>query len=185
MKDEELIEMFCNGDENAIKLLMEQYGRLIYNRCLSVTGHHEDAQECYNDCLYNLWLWIPKSRPYKLKLYVLRVAVNVCMDLVEHNQALKRNKYQTCCYEDVDFIGDGKNTMERYFESYCIRKVLKRLFRNNSPYKVAIFRDRYFRQSKIKDIAKRYNISNSSAKMILMRMRAKLRKYLAEEDIYF
>lgn len=185
MKDEELVEMFCNGDENAIKMLMEQYGRLIYNRCLRITGRHEDAQECYNDCLYNLWLWIPKSRPYRLKLYIIRVAVNVSMDLVEHNRALKRNKYKTCCYEDVDFLYVGSNNMEGYFESYCIRKVMNRFYRNNTPDKVEIFKDRYYRQLKIKDIANRYNISNSSAKMILMRMREKLRKYLAEEDIYF
>ena len=185
MRDEELIEMFCNGDEYAIVILMEQYGRLIYNRCLSITGRHEDAQECYNDCLYNLWLWIPKSRPYRLRLYIMRVTVTVCMDLVEHNRVLKRNKYQTCCYDDVDFLSDGRNNMECYFDSYCIRRVLSRFYRNNSPDKVEIFKDRYYRQFKIKDIATRYNISNSGAKMILMRMRESLKKYLAEEDIYF
>ena len=58
-------------------------------------------------------------------------------------------------------------------------------YRNNSSDKVEIFKDRYYRQAKIKDIAKRYNISNSNAKMILLRMREKLRKDLAEEDIYF
>ena len=185
MKDEELIEMFCNGDECAINRLMEQYGRMIHNYCLSVTGLHEDAQECYNDCLYNLWLWIPKSRPYRLRLYIIRVAINVSMDLVEHKKAMKRNKYQTCCYEDVDFLCDGRNNMECYFESYCIRNVLNRLYRNNSTYKVEIFKERYFQQAKIKDIATRYNISDSNAKMILLRMRENLRKYLKEEDIYF
>ena len=185
MKDEELVEMFCKGDELAIKILMEQYGRLIYNRCLSITGCHEDAQECYNDCLYNLWLWIPKSRPYRLKLYVIRVAVNISMDLVKHNRALKRNKYQMSCYDDVELLSDYKNNMECYFESYCIKKVLNRLYKNTSPEKVKIFKDRYLRQYKVNDIAARNNMSKSSAKMILMRMRAKLRKYLAEEDIYF
>ena len=185
MKDEELVEMFCNGDERAIGMLIEQYGRRIYNRCLSVTRRHEDAQECYNDCLYNLWLWIPKSKPYRLDMYIMRVAVNVSMDLVYHNRAIKRNKYDTDYSDEMELFVDDRNNMECYFDSYCIRRVLNSFYRNNSPDKVEIFKDRYYRQAKIKDIAKRYNISNSSAKMILMRMREKLRKDLAEEDIYF
>lgn len=185
MMDEELIEMFCSGNEGAINILAEQYGKLIYSRCLMITGRHEDAEECYNDCLYNLWIWIPRSKPCKLRLYIIRVAINVSMDLIDHNRSIKRSKYKISGFDEVEEISCLKYNMERYFESYCIRKVINRFLRDISKEKEEIFAERYFMQAKICEIAKKHNISDSSAKMILMRMRESLKKYLKEEDVYF
>lgn len=185
MLDEELVEMFCDGNEGAITMLVERYGKLIYRRCLSITGKHEDAEECYNDCLYNLWIWIPKSKPCKLKMYIIRVAINVSMDLIDHKRSVKRGKYTTSGYDDVEDFSSFKNNMDCYFESYCIRKVIERFLKDISKEKEEIFAERYFKQAKIHDIARRHNLSDSSTKMILMRMRETLKKYLKEEDVYF
>ena len=185
MKDEELVEMFCNGDESAITRLSEIYGRWIYNRCLRITGSHEDAEECYNDCLYKLWIWIPRSKPYKLKVYIYKVATNISIGLIAKKKVTKRGGFIVCTFEDMDFFSSFWDNTEYFVETYCIRKVFNDFLNDVSREKTEIFVERYFLQRKIEEISRKHNISKSKTKMILMRLRGILRKYLTQEDIYF
>lgn len=46
MEDEQIIELYINRDERAIKETKDKYGSWIFNTALGVLGDFRDAAEC-------------------------------------------------------------------------------------------------------------------------------------------
>lgn len=183
MKDKEIIDMFCLGDEAAIEKVQNIYGRMMYCVSLGVTGHHEDAEECCNESLYILWNTIPRTRPKYLWAYIKTVVYRVSMDKKDYNMAGKRCEF---CREYYD---ENKLPIVHNEEDLCVEKLAIQNAINNfinllPEEKLCIFRERYGLECLVEEIARKEDISVSKVKMMLLRMKRELRKCLREENIF-
>ncbi len=78
MSDDEIIELLNNKDEGAITAVKGKYYSYLYKISFQIVGNHEDAEECLNDILLELWnTSYPKS--YK-ELYAIDPELTYCMD---------------------------------------------------------------------------------------------------------
>ena len=181
MEDKKLVDMICLGDEEALIELNNVYGRMMYCVSLSVTGHHEDAEECCNETLYIMWKNIPRVRPQYLKGYIKTVVYRVSMNKRDYNTAQKRSEFNnTFLNEDGVWCGHEELYIERIATINAINNFIDML----SEEKYRVFVARYRWGFLVKDIAKKEKISVSKVKMMLLRMKHELKKYLKEENIF-
>lgn len=181
--DEELIEMICLRNEKAIELLYDTYGRMMYYVSLSITGHHEDAEECCNECLYILWKNIPITKPVHLCKYIKTIVYRVSMDKKAYNLAEKRCEFYKVNYEDSKKIY-SRNEIDCCMDKMAIINALTEFVSMLSKEKFIIFMERYGSELLIEEIAKKQKVSVSKVKMMLLRMKKELKKYLSEENIF-
>ena len=63
MDDLQIIELFFERSEEAIRETNAKYGRLCFQIAQNILGRDTDAEECVNDAYLCLWNAIPPHRP--------------------------------------------------------------------------------------------------------------------------
>lgn len=61
MNDTSIIALFQRRSEAALSELMRQYGRLLRQLARNILPTEEDAEECVNDAVLDVWNSIPAS----------------------------------------------------------------------------------------------------------------------------
>lgn len=184
MEDKNIVELFGEQPELAIAEILNKYGNYIYVIGLYVTGRHEDAEECLNDSLFILWKKIPSSKPEFLMAYIKKIAYHVALGKFDYNKAAKRNHILEEPFEESEQLVQSNNNLDNYLENKSIKKALTQFYNSLSAEKQNIFTERYLEGKKILQISVKYNMSESKIKMMLLRMRKELEKYLNDENIY-
>jgi RNA polymerase sigma-70 factor (ECF subfamily) len=55
LRDEELVALVLQGQEAALGMLYDRYGRLVYTIALRITGDRQTAEEVVQDVFQNVW----------------------------------------------------------------------------------------------------------------------------------
>ena len=63
MTDAEIVELFFQRDEQAIRETMNRYQRYLMKVALQILGDEQDAEECVNDTYLTAWNSMPDYRP--------------------------------------------------------------------------------------------------------------------------
>lgn len=184
MEDKNIIKLFEDDPELAIAETLNKYGKYIYVIGLYVTGKHEDAEECLNDSLLILWKKIPCCKPEYLMAYIKKVAYRVALGKNDYNKAAKRNLYMEESFEEYELFLQSYNNLDTYLENKSINNAIKSFYKSLSFEKQIVFNERYMEGKSILQISRKYNMSESKVKMMLLRMRKELEKYLNDENIY-
>ena len=77
MKDEKIVEMFWERDENAIRETEKKYGELCRYVISGILAIKEDQEECASDVMLALWNSIPPENPCSLKGYLAALCRNL------------------------------------------------------------------------------------------------------------
>ena len=74
MSDSEIVALFCDQDEDAVRAAEKEYGRYLTAIAERILTDAEDAREAVNDTYLAAWHSVPEIKPEKLSLF-LRKAV--------------------------------------------------------------------------------------------------------------
>ena len=82
--DDELIDLIAHGDADAVRVLYERYGRLVYGLAVQVTGDAAAAEEVCQDVFMRVW---EKSGTYRadkgtVVTWVARITRNRAIDVL-------------------------------------------------------------------------------------------------------
>ena len=99
MEDEQIIELYINRDERAIKETKDKYGSWIYNTALSVLDDFRDAAECENETYYKAWRRITDGSLRDLRAYLMRIARNEAYSVLRKKNAGNRKGKCSELYE--------------------------------------------------------------------------------------
>lgn len=73
----EVIERFCNGSEDAFKIIFGLMGNKVWNYCRKLTGKREDAEELVQDIFTKLWQYRYQIDPAgNFEVFVFTLARN-------------------------------------------------------------------------------------------------------------
>ena len=61
--DRTIIEQLYRRDESALQAVSARYGSLMLSLARQITGSEQDAEECVNDALLELWRSVPPASP--------------------------------------------------------------------------------------------------------------------------
>ena len=184
MEDKRITEMFKSRDEKAIDQLSKKYGRLFKNLAFKVAGNDEDAEECVNDALLEVWNLIPPEEPSSLMAFTCKIVRRIAINKLKYNLRQKRNKDLTLSFEELSECVSGGGDALSHMEREHLRRVLGDFLRGLDEETRALFISRYFYFESVKDLSERFGKSENKLSVKLHRTRMKLAELLKKEGIY-
>lgn len=108
MDDNQIINLFFQRDEDAVRVIDEKYGGKLNTLAANILQSREDGLECVNDTYMKAWNSIPPARPEYLFAFLAATARNIAIDLIRKNNAGKRQaKVVELTKELEECIGNG------------------------------------------------------------------------------
>ncbi len=184
-EDREIVKLFLERDEGALREVRDKYGSMMDRLARNVVGDASDAEECVSDALLAAWNSIPPQEPEKLGPYMARLTRNVSVDRLRRETTAKRGGGVA----DVSFgeleecIPGDVGSLEELADREEIARVINGFLSESGRSGRIIFVRRYWYMDSIPDIASSLGFTESKVKMTLSRMRKKLREKLEKEGI--
>ena len=182
--DQEIVQLFWERSENAIRQTTEKYGKYCYTIAWNILYNKEDSDECVNDTCLQAWNAMPPNRPGILKAFLGKITRNLALNRYESYHAIKRGEGQTayCLEELAECIADNADT-ESVVDRMVLTECLNRFLETLKAEERTIFVRRYWYVCPVSEIARDYGYSESKIKMMLLRTRNKLKEALEREGI--
>ena len=184
MKDEEILRLYRQRDEQAIAETQKRYGALCYTIACNVLRDRGDAEECVNDTWRRAWDRIPPDEPQSMAAYLGRVTRNLALNRLQKQNRLKRGGGEmTLIWEELaELIPAGENP-ETQWARQAFGRVLDDFLRELPPPERGLFMRRYWWADSLGEAAAHCGIPVRRAKSVLARLRKALRSRLEKEEI--
>lgn len=188
MKLEDLFLLAKKGDGRAFEQIVLQTEGSVYNLALSILKKREDAEDVTQETYLRLWrsageLEIESS----LKVYILRTARNIALDLIRKNS--KRNEADTVFLsadgefeieiEDTDASSRPDVAYLKKLDAEAVRESINEL--PPSAREIIILRD--VEGLSYTEIAGMLGIAEGTLKSKLFRARERLRRIILSKNI--
>ena len=183
MTDSQIIALFWERNEDAIRETDAAYGRKLYAVSDKILRSTQDAEESVSDTYMRAWETIPPQRPNYFFAYLAKICRNCSLSRLQWNSAAKRNAEVVSLTQEMENCIPDRS-YERKLEGEEIGRVLNAFLDSISLESRLIFMRRYWYTDSIAEIAARYSISEGKVKTQLHRTRNKLQLFLAKEGIY-
>ena len=182
MTDSELIELYFDRNEDAIRLTDEQYGKYLHKVAFNILNDSFYSEECVNDTYLRAWDSIPPTRPGIFSSFLAKITRNLALDRYKAQRAQKRGggAIEESLDELTECVGEGDGGVD----SVAISTAINRLLGGSRKTDRIVFVKRYFYAQSIKEIATAHSLGESVVKVTLYRMRQTLRVMLKQEGIF-
>lgn len=182
MTDDEIIQLFFERKEEAIKETYKKYGSYCFKIANNILGNREDSEECLNDTWLEIWDSIPPTRPVHFHLFLAKMVRNLSINKYRSKYAKKRgNGEMALILDELEECIVGQSDVETLVIAGELQSTINKFVRGLSEKEGNIFIRRYFYSDSIKDISNRYHISENNVRVILNRTRNKLKIRLEKE----
>ena len=182
MTDAQIIALYWDRDESAIRETDLAYGKKLHFLSQKIVQNFEDAQECVNDTYLKTWETIPPQRPSYFFAYLAKICRNCSLGLLDWKNAAKRKGEVVALTQEMEVcIPDPYH--ERRMEGEELGAVLNAFLASLTYDSRVIFLRRYWYLDSVAEIASRMGITESKVKTQLHRTRAKLHAFLEKEGI--
>ena len=104
MQDCNIVELFWQRDEQAIKETAEKYGSYCYHIAYNILYSDLDAEECVNDTYVKAWESMPPHKPEKLSTYLGKLTRNIAINRYVHDRAQKRNAETDLVFDELSYL---------------------------------------------------------------------------------
>ena len=183
MEDAQIINLFWQRNEQAVKETDIAYGRKLFVLSNRILNNREDAEESVSDTYMETWKTIPPKRPKYFFAYLASLCRNISFNRLDWVMAAKRNGEIVSLTQEMENCIPDK-LREREMDSRQIRQILESFLEGLPKESRLIFLRRYLYVDTVAEIAARYGISESKVKTQLHRTRKKLHSCLEKEGIY-
>ncbi len=99
MEDGQIIELYWNRDQRAIRETDGKYGKLLHGIAWNLLHSQEDAEECVSDTYFRAWEAIPPARPGAFRTWLGRITRNLSLDRWKSRGAENGAAARSCCWE--------------------------------------------------------------------------------------
>lgn len=182
MTDAQIIALYWERKEEAIRETEVAYGRKLYAISDKILHSAQDAEESVSDTYMKAWETIPPQKPQFFFAYLAKICRNFSLSRLQWNAAAKRNAEVVSLTQEMERCIPDRS-YKREPEGEELGKLLNRFLDSLSPENRLIFMRRYWYTDSVREIAARYHISQSKVKTQLHRTRKKLQQFLEREGI--
>lgn len=149
--DEKIIELFHRGNrqEEAFRLLVDQYKEKLYWHIRKIVLSHEDADDVLQNAFVKIWQGLKDFR-YEAKLYtwMYRIATNEAVNFLnEKNRKVFGKSEEISAYLESTLAGDA------YFDGDDIQRELQKAVLQLTERQRLVFNMKYFDDMSYDDIA--------------------------------
>lgn len=184
LTDSEIIGLYFDRNENAIKQSQEKYGGYCYAIAYNILDSKEDSEECVNETWLRAWNSIPPKKPSKLSSFFGKISRNIALDKYKSDNRQKRGKGEmTAILDELEGCIPDSTATEETVEMKILEDILQDFLKTLSRQDRAIFLSRYWFAMPLKEISRKYSLKESTVKSSLFRSRGKLKNLLEKEEI--
>ena len=181
MEDAQIIALFFQRSEQALRALQEKYSGLCRSIVSKILPDARDVDECISDTYLRVWRSIPPQHPDRLDSYIARVARNAALDRHDYNRANLRNSALTLAYEELEYALPSR---DEAVDAMAFRTFLNQFLRSQKKDARIMFIRRYWYGDSVQQIAAAFGCGEEKVKSSLFRTRNKLRNAMIKEGIY-
>ncbi len=182
MRDEEIVKLYLERDEAAIKETSDKYGGKLRRLSFDIVKDDMSAEECENETYLQTWNSIPPNEPYSYFFaYLARITRHISLNRCRQRDALKRKAHVEELSLELEQCIPASGNTESIAEGKELAEVISAFLKRQDEEKRNIFIRRYWYLDSVADISKRYFITHSKVKTTLFRMRNDLRVFLEKE----
>lgn len=181
MKDEAIVGLYWERDENALSESRNAYGNYCMHIAHNLLHDTMDSEECLNDVLLAAWNSIPPHRPSNLKTYLGKLARETAVDRLRRKCAMKRTSHaENLPLDELEEVIGGCD-VEAFIEGEELSHLLNVFLRSLREDDRNIFIRRYWFYDSVRSISERYGFGQSKVLVTLKRTRDKLSGFLKKE----
>lgn len=182
MKDEEIVALYWDRNEDAIQQTQQKYGAYLSKVAYNILSDIEDSKECVNDTYLAAWNSMPPQRPKVLSTYLGKITRQISIDVFRKKNSAKRyaSEYAVSLEELGDTFSDG-TTPEQVLDEKMLDDAINHFVRALPDEAQRAFVGRYYFFDSLKDIAVYCGMKESKLKSLLYRTRQQLKAYLVKE----
>ncbi|WP_295765568.1 RNA polymerase sigma factor [uncultured Oscillibacter sp.] len=180
MEDRDIIALYWERSEEAIRRTAEKYGAYCAGIIRRVLGDSRDAEECLSDTWLGAWNAMPPQRPRRLPPFLGRIARNRALDRYDYDRAQCRDSgFEAVLEELSDCVGG--TPLEEGFDLLRLGEAISGYLDTVSPAARLVFLRRYWYCDSVAEIAAGTGYSPSKVKSQLHRTRKGLKEHLRKE----
>ena len=183
MRDSEIVDLFLRRDEEALRVVSDQYGARLNHISFRITQDEQTAEECVNDTYLEAWNRIPPSEPREYLLAFLSKIIRAkSLNRCIYEHRCKRHAYVEELSSELEQCIPSKISVEEEIEGKAFAEVVSRFLLAQPDEKRRVFVRRYFYIENTSVIAAAYGFSDNKVRTMLSRMRKELKSFLEKED---
>ncbi len=182
MDDLQIINLYFERNENAIKETEIKYGKLCLSIARNILDNEADSEECVNDTYLSVWNTIPPQRPNNFTAFISKITRNISLKRVRFDSAVKRSALTVISLSELEEVIPDHHGSE--VEEEQLGKLISNFLRTENADARNVFIRKYWFFDSIAEIAEKYSFSESKVKSMLYHTRNKLRDYLKKEGVY-
>lgn len=186
MEDADIIKMYWNRSEDAIRETSKKYGAYCTRIAMNILSNLQDAEECVNSTYLNAWNSIPPQKPKILSAFLGKITRNISLNYLDRRMAKRRGGGEILiAFDELDeCIADSdEESIYESISSEKLGKLINDYLKTLPKESRMVFIGRYYYFDSIKDISRKLKTSESNVKNYLYRARNGLKKYLKKEGI--
>ena len=183
MDDKQIIELYFERNEQAIKETEKKYGRFCHCIAMNVLGIHEDAEECVNDTYYSVWKQIPPTIPEIFKVYLGRITRNLSISRFRAMRAKKRYSSMEIMLSELNDCVPSSSNVEQTIEVMQLSDYISEWLDSLPEEDCALFVRRYWFGDEVQELAKKCGITAAQMAQKMLRLRKSLKTALEQKGV--
>ena len=184
LSDNEIIELYWQRDENAIKETDIKYQKQLLSIAHNIVHDRLDSEECLNDTYLNTWNAIPPAKPFAFLAFLSTIMRRIAVNRYYENTKKKRVPTElTASLSDFeDFIEDQGNMSEE-LDTIELGKIINKYVQSLTDRQMYIFISRYYFAEPINQIMSTLHVSKSTVNKEIATIKSGL-KFILEQEGY-
>ena len=183
MDDKQIIELYFERNEQAIKETQNKYGAFCHRIAMNILGIHEDAEECVNDTYYSVWKQIPPTVPEVFKVYLGRITRNLSISRFRAMRAKKRYSSMEIMLSELNDCVPSSSNVEQTIEVMQLSNYISEWLDSLPEEDCALFVRRYWFGDEVQELAKKCGITAAKMAQRMLRLRKSLKAALEQKGV--
>ena len=183
MDDKQIIELYFERNEQAIKETQNKYGAFCHRIAMNILGIYEDAEECVNDTYYSVWKQIPPTVPEVFKVYLGRITRNLSISRFRAMRAKKRYSSMEIMLSELSDCVPSSSNVEQTIEVIQLSDYISEWLDSLQEEDCALFVRRYWFGDEVQELAKKCGITAAKMAQRMLRLRKSLKAALEQKGV--
>lgn len=185
MSDEQIVELYWQRDEQAIKETDAKYRGFLLSVAYNIVHDTGDSEECLNDTYIGAWNSIPPARPALLQAFLVAIMRRKAIDRYKASKRKKRIASElTVSLAEVEDLIPDDDDMYSETQANELGRVISDFVRSLPDRRMYIFMSRYYMARPIKEIAELLGCSESTVNKEIAVIKRDLKERLEKEGYF-
>lgn len=178
MDDKNIVDLYLQRDEMAVKETQTKYGSYCYTIANNILSIHEDAEECVNDTWVSAWNKIPPIIPKSLKAFLGKIVRDISLSRYRANHAMKRYSGMEIMLAELEECIPSEFDVQKKLDQQELSDLINGWLGSLSRVDRVLFIKRYYYGETVKDLAKLQACTENQMAQRMLKMRNNLKSFL-------